>query len=218
VSDIRVLLIGGTSNVGKTSLAQALAARLGWSCLSTDSLGQHPGRPWPADGRAVPDHVAAHYHSLSVPDLTAAQLTHYDRMWPRIVSVLDAHADHGRGGLILEGSGVWPDLVAELANVVELANVAEPGDVGRAAIWLTASPQTLRTRIYAASGYADLTGANRALVDKFIGRTELYDTYLVAAVSQLGQPLLDADSLPSIDALVDHCLRSLKRPVTDSGR
>jgi hypothetical protein len=128
-------------------------------------------------------------------------------MWPRIVSVLDAQAAHGyEGGLILEGSGVWPDLVAELP------------DVGRAAIWLTASPQTLRTRICAASGYADLSGANRALVDKFIGRTELYDTYLVAAVGRLGLPLIDVDSLPSLDALADHCLLSLAQLVTDGGR
>jgi 2-phosphoglycerate kinase len=203
VSAIRVLLIGGTSNVGKSSLAQALAARLGWQCVSTDTLGRHPGRPWPADGRAVPDHVVAHYRSLPVPDLTAAQLTHYDRMWPRIVSLIDGHAGDDRSdGLILEGSGVWPELIAEL------------GDAGRAsvrcaAIWLTASQQTIRTRIYAASNYAELTDDDRVLIDKFIGRTELYDTYLVAAAGQLGLPVIDVDSVPSLAGLVDHCLRVL---------
>jgi hypothetical protein len=213
VSASTVLLIGGTSNVGKTTLAQALAAQLGWTCVSTDSLGRHPGRPWKADGgavradgRAVPADVVAHYRSLSVPDLTAAQLTHYDRMWPRIVSLLDAHVggDH-TVPLILEGSGVWPDLVAELAP--ELGS--EHGDVVAAAIWLTASPETLRARIYAASRYAELADDDRVLIDKFIGRTALYDTYLVAAVGRLGLPLLDVDTLTSVDALVDHCLGSL---------
>jgi 2-phosphoglycerate kinase len=42
----RVVLIGGTSNVGKSTVAQAVAERLGFEYLSTDELARHPGRPW----------------------------------------------------------------------------------------------------------------------------------------------------------------------------
>ena len=40
------MLIGGTSHVGKSTLGKALASKLGWDCVATDSLGKHPGRPW----------------------------------------------------------------------------------------------------------------------------------------------------------------------------
>ena len=42
--DIRVVLIGGTSNVGKSTVADEVAAKLGFERLSTDSLARHPGR------------------------------------------------------------------------------------------------------------------------------------------------------------------------------
>ena len=45
-SNLRVVLIGGSSHVGKSTLSEALAARMGWERLSTDSLALHPGRPW----------------------------------------------------------------------------------------------------------------------------------------------------------------------------
>jgi len=47
-----VILLGGTSCVGKSSLGQSLASSLGWDLLSTDQLARHPGRPWRDDGSA----------------------------------------------------------------------------------------------------------------------------------------------------------------------
>ncbi len=193
--DLRVVLIGGTSNVGKSTVAQALAARLGGSCVSTDKMGRHPGRPWKIDDRPIPGHVVAHYLSLTVADLTTEQLLHYERMWPSIKSLIDSHACGERAGrLILEGSGVWPDRVAEVDN----AKVA--------AIWLTASsPETLRERIYSASRYADLSDDEKVLVDQFVGRTERYNELMLTAVRRLDFALIDVDSTSSLNELVERC-------------
>jgi 2-phosphoglycerate kinase len=200
VRDVRVVLIGGTSNVGKSTLAQALAARLGWRCMSTDKLGRHPGRPWRTDDRPIPAHVAAHYASLPIADLTGEQLRHYERMWPLLKSLIDAHASGQRAGrLILEGSGVWPDRVAEVLS----AEVA--------AIWLTASPATLRGRIYSASRYSGLSDDEKVLVDRFVGRTERYNEHMLAAVGRLDLALTNVDSTSSLDELAEGCLRFLGR-------
>ena len=194
--NLRVGLIGGTSNVGKSTLAQALASRFGWACVSTDSLGRHPGRPWKIDGRPIPAHVPEHYLSLPVPDLATEQLRHYERMWPAIQSLIYAHVREDRADrLILEGSGVWPDRVAELKT----ARIAS--------IWLTASRQTLRARIYSASGYAELSGGERILVDRFLGRTERYNEIMLDAARRLALPLVDVDSASSLDGLVDRCIQ-----------
>ena len=56
-----VLLIGGTSHTGKTTLAQSLAQQLDRDCISTDSLARHPGRPWKISDKEVPSHVVDHY-------------------------------------------------------------------------------------------------------------------------------------------------------------
>lgn len=112
--DVRVVLIGGTSNVGKSTVAQAVADRLGFECLSTDRLARHPGRPRRTLGREVPVHVAEHYGSLTVDELITSVLDHYERLWPRIEELIMAHAAEGsaRAGLVLEGSALWPVWVA----------------------------------------------------------------------------------------------------------
>jgi hypothetical protein len=199
--NLSAVLIGGTSHVGKSTLTQALARRLGWSYVSTDSLGRHPGRPWTVAGGPIPAHVAEHYLSLSVEDLATEQLRHYARMWPQIRSLIETHArDHVGGGLIVEGSGVWPDRVAEI------------GDPEVAAIWLTASPAAVRGRIYSASRYAELADDATILVDKFVGRSNLYNEVMLSAVRRLGLACVDVDDVCAPGALMERSLRLLDGP------
>lgn len=198
--DLSVVLIGGTSNVGKSTLAQALTRRLGWSCVSTDSLGRHPGRPWTVADGQVPVHVAEHYRSLSIEELATEQLRHYARMWPQIRSLIETHARDHAGGLIVEGSGVWPDRVAEIS------------DPKVAAIWLTASPATVRGRIYSASRYAELGVDATILVDKFVGRSIRYNEMMLRAVRRLGLACVDVDIVLSPGAQLKQSLRLLDGP------
>ena len=53
--NLKVILIGGSSHVGKSTVSESLAETLGWSHLSTDRLAAHPGRPW----RPAPEKVLA---------------------------------------------------------------------------------------------------------------------------------------------------------------
>ena len=64
-SDLRVILIGGSSHVGKSTLSRSLADKLGWRLISTDKMARHPGRPWRSAPERLPDHVAE--HSWTVP-------------------------------------------------------------------------------------------------------------------------------------------------------
>ena len=92
--DLRVVLIGGSSHAGKSTLAQSLASHLGWSCRSTDEgLAPHPGRPWQVKPREVPKHVADHYLSLSVDELITDVLRHYKgNVWPLIKDIVTYQA------------------------------------------------------------------------------------------------------------------------------
>ncbi|MDQ3248120.1 MAG: hypothetical protein M3Q45_02815 [Chloroflexota bacterium] len=195
----RVLIIGGSSNVGKSTLAEFLALQLGWRYQSTDSLARHPGRPWRPKPETVPVHVAEHYLSLSVDELIADVLRHYARLWPTIEAMIAKHAtDDSTDCLILEGSALWPETVATL----DLDTVA--------AVWLTASNSFLQARIYAASQFEAAEPRERMMIHKFVERTQRYNDLMLDAVNRLGLVSLNVETIASLDELAEPCLKLLK--------
>ena len=193
--ELRVILIGGSSSVGKSTLAQSLALKLEWSHMSTDSLARHPGRPWKTRLKTVPEHVAEHYLSLSVDELLAYVLHHYRSMWPNIEAIVTLHAtDLSTDRLILEGSALWPDSVATL----DLDNVA--------AIWLTASEDLFQTRIHNASRFKEEAAREKTMIQRFLGRSHRYNERMMDAVNRLGLLSMDVEATSSLDQLSDMCL------------
>jgi 2-phosphoglycerate kinase len=192
-----VLLIGGSSHVGKTTVARAVAERLGWQCRSTDKLARHPGRPWTPPGRSMPAHVAEHYLSREPDELLADVLLHYRKnVWPRVQHIL---AHQARQGLVLEGSANLPDLAAGLPPH------------SAAALWLTAGEDVLKQRIHAAGAYPEQSERGRRLIDRFLARTRLFDRHVVESAARHGLPVLRVDGVP-VDTLAERCLAVLHAP------
>ncbi|MEU8206333.1 hypothetical protein [Streptosporangium sp. NPDC049046] len=194
MSGVRVVLLGGTSNVGKSTIGRAVADRLGFECLSTDKLARHPGRPWRTPEWEVPAHVAEHYRTLTVDELIASVLGHYERLWPRIEELITARSSGTGTGLVLEGSALWPTRVAEL-------NVSHT-----AAVWLTADDAVVRARVRAAGRYEVATGDERHLMDSFLARTERYQSLMLEVVDRLGLDRIDTGGGRSVAELVDSVL------------
>ncbi|MFJ7331217.1 hypothetical protein ACIQVN_33895 [Streptomyces cyaneofuscatus] len=202
--DVRVLLIGGTSNVGKSTVAQVVAEKLGFACLSTDGLARHPGRPWRTPEREVPAHVAEHYGSLTVDELMASVLGHYDRLWPRIEELIATRTaeGHGRTGMVLEGSALWP---------VHAARLQAPRT---AAVWLTADDSVIRARVRAAGLYDEATAEEQTLMDQFLARTERYQKLMIEAVDRLGLQRIDAGGGQSAERLAELVLTAAAAQTT----
>ena len=197
--DARVILIGGTSHVGKSTLARAIASKLDWGLTSTDSLARHPGRPWKTEIRSVPQPVADHYLSLSVDELIADVLSHYRGMWAGIGELVRTHAtDPAAGRMIFEGSALWPESVPALSD---LTNVAT--------FWLTADSELLESRIIAESRYDEGTATEKALIEKFIERSVRYDDLMMDAVNRLGLVSIDVGMSSSVDELMEQCLHMI---------
>ncbi|MFF7983203.1 hypothetical protein ACFZDK_29490 [Streptomyces sp. NPDC007901] len=169
-----MVLIGGTSHTGKSTVARAVADRLGFGCLSTDGLARHPGRPWPTPDWQVPPHVDEHYRSLTVDELT----TH-------------ARAEPDTAGLVLEGSALWP------ASGVRLAVPHT------AAVWLTADEGVLTARMHASCHYDRLPARDRLPVDRFLARTLRYRTMLLDSVARLRPDHIDTSTDRSPEDLVE---------------
>ncbi|WP_128429549.1 hypothetical protein [Streptomyces cyaneus] len=179
MQDLRVVLIGGTSHTGKSTVARAVAERLGFDCRSTDKLARHPGRPWRTAEWVPPPHVAEHYAGLDVDELIRSVLDHYARLWPRIEELVTDRATGHGPGLVLEGSALWPARVARLT--VPYAR----------AVWLTAHGTVLRGRMRASARYDELADQERYLVDKFLARTEHYQELMAQTVDRYGLVRID---------------------------
>ena len=198
-STTSVILIGGSSHVGKTTLCESVAARLGWNQISTDALARHPGRPWRTSPETVPDHVAEHYLSLQADQLFEDVLHHYEaNVWPKVETIVASHLDDpSASGLILEGSAVWPGFAATLDSQKVTA------------FWLTASDEVFRRRIHDASRYHSRSHLERNLVQKFLKRTLVYDAKMTEIVNRHGFILLDVSD-SNVEELTETCLAKVK--------
>ena len=197
-SSLKVILIGGSSHVGKSAVSESLAAKLGWDHVSTDSLARHPGRPWKLAPEKAPEHVAQHYLCLSVNELIEDVLHHYRvNVWPKVEAIIASRStDPSTIGIVVEGSALWPELMTSL----DFNKVA--------AVWLTASDDIFRQRIHLGSSYSSKSPRERMMIDKFLKRTLAYDSRMVDAVSQYGFVLVDVLQ-SDVKELVERCLATL---------
>ena len=195
----KVVLIGGSSHVGKSTVSESLAAKLGWTHHSTDSLARHPGRPWAPAHQKVTDNVADHYLNLSVDELVEDVLRHYRvNVWPEVEAIVASHLnDPSMAGIVAEGSALWP----EFATSLDFNKVS--------AIWLTASEIVFRQRIYTESMYSSKSSRERMMIDKFLERTLAYNERMVDAVNRLGFTLVDVRH-SNVTELTERCLSILR--------
>jgi hypothetical protein len=143
--------------------------------------------------------VAEHYLSLSVDELIVDVLHHYRvNVWPKVEKIVASHIhDPSRGGLIIEGSALWPELVATL----NFDNIA--------ALWLTADKKVFRQRIRDESLYHSKSLRERRMIDKFLERTLVYNAQMIEIANQHGFILVDVQQ-SNLAELTQRCLSILK--------
>jgi hypothetical protein len=94
----------------------------------------------------------------------------------------------------MEGSALLPELLITL----NLDNMAT--------IWLTASNEFLRRRIYTASQYETKSAYEKMLVDKFVQRNHLYNVQITDVVDRLGLASLNVEDASTTEELLGMCL------------
>ena len=187
------ILIGGTSNTGKSTLAQRVSLKLGFEYLSTDSLARHPGRPWQEKLELIPAHVREHYSLLTVDELISDLLHHYNNLWPKIDAILKSNGAQGRK-VVLEGSALWPTKIKE-------HNLN--------GIWLTAGDDFLKDRIYRSSNYQEKTFEEQKLIDKFLARTLRYNEIMMKHIDDYKLAHINIENFSDLDKLTNQCIEIL---------
>ena len=198
MNDIRVILIGGSSHAGKSTVAMYLAERPGWMHVSTDRLARHPGRPWGEVGERP--HVAKYYLDYSDDERLRSVLVHYRNMFPLIERLVRKHAENAsEQRLVLEGSGLLPE------NVVRLRIP------GVSAVWLAGTAEILRTRIHRESAYDRQADRARKMIDAFVERAIRFDNQMRSDVAKFDLPIVEVSEATTIDAFADQCLQQMRR-------
>ena len=143
--------------------------------------------------------MTEHYLRLSVDELIEDVLRHYRVIvWPKVEAIIASHStDTSMTGIVLEGSALWP----EFATGLDFNKVA--------AVWLTASDEVFRQRIYVGSRYSSKSTRERKMIDKFLARTLAYNAGMVEAVSRHGFMLVDVQRY-SVTEVAERCLSSLR--------
>lgn len=196
--DVRVILIGGSSHSGKSTVAKTMANKIGWSFLSTDSLARHPGRPWRKNPKDIPKHVVEHYSTLSVDELFEDVLSHYRRVWANVKTIISMYAnDPSYGRLIIEGSAIWPEFAAD-HNAPNTRS-----------IWLTAENHQFQDRIYRESNYEQVSDPEKHLIEKFLKRTQVFNERMMSVINQLNLMSIEVHDGLSPDDVSDTCLQKI---------
>jgi 2-phosphoglycerate kinase len=178
------LLLLGTSHVGKSTCARGVGSAIGWSVISTDKLGRHPGRPW----TGVPDPVTEFYLRLTDDAIHWFLRVHHENMRPVIKETIKAASEAG-DGFILEGAALRPEYLPDW-------------EIGEAlVICLHAERDALRERIERESIYSQQSDQTKIAIDKFVERSVRENEALVKAAIRHKVLLVDVTDLKNVDRL-----------------
>ena len=161
--------------------------------MSTDSLAQHPGRPWPK----VRPHVAEHYQRLSTSATFEFLLAHHKNMWPRIKEIILRHvSDPNAGPLVLEGAALRPEFVCELLSDELKAS------------WLIASDTYISECIQRESSYEHAPTSSRRMIERFIERSLMDNARIVESAKNLSLQCIDVEKSKLMEAFKASCLQN----------
>ena len=192
--------MGGTSHAGKSSLGKALATRLGWDLLSTDQFARHPGRPWRNDETAVPSDVVDYFSNFDDLSLLNDVLSHYrDNIWPIVRALVLSRVNNSfDASVVIEGSALLPDLVAEVAS-----EAVKP-------LWLLGDAPLIGRRIREESSFSTRSQTERNLIDTFARRSVAFDTELRLHLGKCAFPVVHASNAEPISELLQRALAEMK--------
>ncbi|MEL7026733.1 MAG: hypothetical protein AAGO57_05825 [Pseudomonadota bacterium] len=169
--------------MGKSTLAAALAKQAACPLLATDTMGQHPGRPWT---RHI-EPVMAFYEALPADAHLWFLHAHHRTLKPLIGNAI---AEANRAGtFVMEGAALRPEYFADW-------------DVpSNQAVCLWAPDDTLTARIQQNSRYADQPDRLKGAIDAFLARSLHENAMLRAVAEAFGVEVINTDGL-SKDAVL----------------
>ena len=112
----KVILIGGSPMVGKSTIAVSLAAKLQCQCISTDDIGEALQTTTDIDpmrGQNYLDYYADNGRTKLIEDI----IEYHKKLEPAIYRLIDIHSTWGNP-LIMEGWALYPNRLKDVNSNV----------------------------------------------------------------------------------------------------
>jgi len=110
--NVKVILIGGSPMSGKTTLANKIASKYFYNCISTDDIGQVIQTVIDIDPMKGHDY-REYYIRKSIDDIINDTKKYHEKMWFSIKRLIEIHSTWSNP-IIVEGWALYPRLVKEL--------------------------------------------------------------------------------------------------------
>jgi 2-phosphoglycerate kinase len=197
----KVILVGGAPMSGKTSLARKLAAKLEYSCCSTDDLAQavrdvtnpttHPGFHVMGD-----EDYREYYINRSLEQLILDAQYQHQSTWPAIEAVIRNHAAWGTP-VIIEGWGLLPEPVAKL-------NLP-----GVQSLFLIVNEAVLEKRIRGEKEFFRGASDEEKLIRQFLLRSCWFNQFLRESAAKWNLPILEQTDTTTLDEMAQQAMAVL---------
>jgi len=189
----KVILIGGCPGAGKTTLGQAVAARLNYASLTIDDLlhaamaittpESHPGlhvmnKP----------NFTAYFTDTAVEQLIADANFQHEAIWPAVERTIRNHATWGRP-IVIDGWHLRPEWTQSLGLDAVTAH------------WIVIDPDVLEARERANEGFVSKSNNPRQMLNRFLARSRWHNELIESEARSVGDQVLRQDGTQSVDAL-----------------
>jgi len=161
----KVILIGGSPRVGKSTAAALLASKLIRPCVSTDDIGealQSMLDIGPIKGYPYPDYYALRTPQQLVDDIVA----YHKKVEPAIARLVEVHSNWG-SPLVMEGWALYPEFVCGIENEQVFS------------VWLIAEPGLFESRMRANSSFLDNAAQPEKVIEGYLYRSEWHNKTLL---------------------------------------
>ena len=183
----KVILIGGSPMIGKSTSAISLAAKLLYSCISTDDIGevlQTISDINPMRDQNYLDYYAYNKKAKLIEDI----VEYHKRLEPAISRLIDIHSTWGHP-LIIEGWALYPKNYK-----VERNNVFS--------IWLIADSNLLRSRLIMNEGFYSNAKEPEKFTENYLYRSEWHNKTILEQCKTEKQNYLLVKEESTIDEII----------------
>ncbi|MDP4177132.1 MAG: isopentenyl transferase family protein [Bacillota bacterium] len=191
----KVILIGGSPTVGKSTIAMKLASEYGYNCISTDDIGEVLQTVTDINPMKNMDY-REYYIKKSIDELINDVEEYHSKIWPAIKRLIDIHSDWSTP-IIIEGWALYPRLLKS----VKADNMAS--------IWLVGSSDLFRERLIRKEKF--YSGASHAnlLIDNYIKRSNWHNSKIKKELDDMEEEYIMVTKELSIEKIFEKASRIL---------
>lgn len=183
----KVILIGGSPMVGKSSVSLTIASKLKYPCISTDDIGEALQTVAPINPMQGKD-FRDYYANTPIDRLIVDIQRYHKAMEPAIERLVEIHSSWGNS-LLIEGWALYPKHIQQFKS----NNIS--------AVWLIACDGLLGSRLLGKPDFLDGVAARN-----YLSRSNWHNTMLLEQCKAVDAPFVFVQGNESADLLSTNIL------------